>query len=203
MNAIRQARVCPKGTVLFTEGEAPRGLVVLCSGRVKLTAASSGGRSLIVRVAEPGEVLGLSAVMTDSAYEVSAKTLELSQISFLPRDDFLRFLRSHAEVSLRVARHLGQELRRAYHQVTRIALAPTARAKLAGLLLDWAGCDAHPAAKAGRLQLHLTHEEIGELIGSSRETIARLLNDFRRKGLIRMKGTLITIPEPRKLDALL
>ena len=203
LNAIRQTNVYPKGTELFVQGQQPRGLYVLCSGRVKLTATSTSGRTLIVRVAEPGEVLGLSAVMSNTAYDVSATTLEPCQVNFIPRDSFLSFLQGYGEVSVRVAQHLSVELRRAYHQVARIALASTARAKLAGLLLEWAERDAQPASPEVRFQLRMTHEEIGELVGSSRETIARILSDFRRRGLVQIEGRSITIPDRSRLEKLL
>jgi CRP/FNR family transcriptional regulator len=176
---------------------------VLCSGKVKLTASSSGGRSMIVRVAEPGEILGLSAVVSNGAYEVSAETLEPSQVNFLPRPEFLRFLEAHGEVSLRVAQHLSHEIRRAYEQLTRIALAPTARAKLAALLLEWTRREGQPSDKGIRFVLRLTHEEIGELIGSSRETVTRMLNDFRRAGWITFKGSSMSVRDPGKLEKLL
>lgn len=204
LNAIRQTSVYPKGAILFVEGQPSRGIFLLCTGSAKLTATSGRGGAVIVRVADTGEVLGLSAVMSDAAYEVSAETLEPSEVSFLPREDFHRFLQRNGEVSLRVARHLSMELRRAYHQVIRIALGPNARAKLAGLLLDWASYHARPAARGGVcFHLRLTHEEIGELIGSSRETVTRLLNGLRRQGLIQTQGTLVTVPDPAKLEAIL
>lgn len=202
LNSIRQTSVYPPGATLFVEGQPARGLFVLCAGRAKLTASSTQGRFLIVRVAETSEVLGLSAVMANGNYEVSAETLEPAQVNFLPRADFLRFLGRHGEVSLRVAEHLSMELGRAYRQVARIALAPTAEAKLAALLLEWARHDSRPAPKGVRFQLRLTQEEIGELIGSSRETVSRLLNEFRRKGWIHLKGSLVTLPDPRKLEHL-
>lgn len=203
LTALRQASVYPAGAVLFVEGQPARGLFVLCSGKAKLTTSSSQGRAVIVRVAEAGELLGLSAVVSSVPYEVSAQTLEPAEVNYLPRADFLRFLQSYGEVALRVAQHLSLELRRAYNQVARIALAPTARAKLAGLLLDWADRDAQTASKAVRFQLLLTHEEIGELIGSSRETVTRLLSDFRRRGLIQIKGSVVTLAEPNRLKSIL
>jgi CRP/FNR family transcriptional regulator len=203
LNRLRQTSVYPQAAVLFVEGQPCRGLFVLCSGKAKLTASSNTGRSVIVRVAEPGEVLGLSAVMANGSYEVSAETLEPTQVNFIPRQEFLRFLESHGEVSLRVAQHLSLDLRRAYDQVTRIALAPTARAKLAGLLLEWARRDSQPSGKGLRFVLRLTHEEIGELIGSSRETVTRMLNDFRRAGLITFKGSSMSVRDPGKLEKLL
>ena len=87
--------------------------------------------------------------------------------------------------------------------MARIALASTARAKLAGLLLDWADQAAKRAASDVHFQLRMTHEEIGELVGSSRETIARILSDFRRRGLIQSEGRSITISDRSKLEALL
>ena len=116
LDSIRQTITHPKGTEVFVQGQQPRGLYVLCSGRVKLTAASSNGRSLIVRVAVPGEVLGLSAVMSNSACDVSATTLEPCQLNFIPRQLFLGFLHDYGEVSVRVAHHLSVELRHAYHR---------------------------------------------------------------------------------------
>lgn len=202
LDSMRQSSVYPPGALLFVEGQPARGMFVLCSGRAKLTAASTRGRSLIVRVAETGEVLGLSAVISNGTYEVSAETLEPTQVNFLPRPEFLRFLQTHGEVSVRVAEHLSMELRRAYRQVARIALAPTARAKLAALLLDWASRDSQPTAKGVRFQLRLSQEEVGELIGASRETVNRLLTDFRRRGLVQVKGSTVTLPDPHKLEAL-
>lgn len=203
LNAIRQTHVYPKGTQLFAKGQEPRGLFVLCSGRVKLTTTAMSGRALIVRVAEPGEVLGLSAVLSNSAYDVNATTMDPSQVNFLAREAFLEFLRGHGEVSARVAHHLSVELRRAYRQVARIALASSAHAKLAGLLLDWADRAGTPASPDVRFELRMTHEEIGELVGSSRETVARLLSEFRRKGWILVEGKSFSIANRGGLEALL
>ena len=203
LNAIRQTSVYPKGALLFVEGQPCRGLFVLCSGHAKLTASSPRGRSVIVRIARAGEVLGLSAVISNTPYEVSAETLVPAEANFLPREGFLRFLQNNGEVSVRVDHYLSVELQRAYNQVVRIALAPTARAKFAGLLLDWAEREGQPATKGTRFQLRLTHEEIGELIGSTRETVTRLFNDFRRRGLIKTNGTLVSVPDQGKLKAFL
>lgn len=129
LNAMRQTRACSKGAVLFIEGEPPRGLFILCSGRAKLIASFRGDRPLIVRIAGPGEVLGLSVVRSNAAHDVTAEAVELSQVSYIPQDDFLRFLQNHGEVSVRVAQQLSMELRDAHHQLARIALAPTVQAR--------------------------------------------------------------------------
>lgn len=203
LNAIRRTTIYPKGAMLFVEGQPCRGLFVLCSGKAKMAASSQSGRSVIVRVAGAGEVLGLGASLANRPYELSAETLEPAEVNFLPREEFLHFLQEYGEVSVRVAQHLGMELLRAYNQLSRIALGPTARAKLASVLLDWA--QSETARDEGKLEFHLrlSHEEIGALIGSSRETVTRLLSDFRRRGLVKTKGAVVSLPDPEKLKALL
>ena len=203
LDTIRQTSVYPKGAVLFVEGQPADGLFVLCSGKAKLTASYPQGRSIILRVAGPGEVLGLSAAISAANHDASAEVLEPAQVNFLPRDTFIGFVERHGEVAVRIAQHVSSELRRAHHQVVRIALAPTARAKLAGWLLDWAGREAQPTKRGARFQLPLTRQEIGELIGSSRETVSRILNDFRRKGLIRLNGSFVTLQDPSTLKKIL
>ena len=203
LNAIRRTTLYPKGALLFVEGQPCRGLFVLCSGKAKLAASSQSGRSVIVRIAGAGEVLGLGAAVANRPYEVGAETLEPAEVNFLPREEFLHFLQEFGEVSVRVAQHLGMELLRVHNQLSRIALGPTARAKLASVLLDWGRSET--SQEGGKLEFHLrlSHEEIGALIGSSRETVTRLLSDFRRRGLVKTKGTLVSMPDPEKLKALL
>jgi CRP/FNR family transcriptional regulator len=106
LNALRQTSFYPRGAVLFVEGESPRGVFVLCGGQAKLTATSVDGQSLTLRIVEPGEVLGLSSVISNIPYAAGAETLAPSQISFILRLPFLQFLRAHTDVSLRVAKHL-------------------------------------------------------------------------------------------------
>jgi CRP/FNR family transcriptional regulator len=202
LTALQQRRVVMAGAALFTEGHTPHGLFVLCSGRVKVTASSVAGRTLILRLAGPGDVLGLSAVVLNAAYGVSARALELTQFNFIARDAFLRFLEGRSDLWVRVATHLAAEVHRSHRQVSRIALAPTARAKLAGLLLDWIEGDAGTTGASIRFSLPLTHEEIGELIGSSRETVARLFTQFRRQNLIQARGRFVTVPDRRRLEAI-
>ena len=203
LDTMRQTSVYPKGAILFVEGQTADGLFVLCSGKVKLTASYPQGRSIILRVAAPGEVLGLSAALSAANHDASAEVLESAQVNFLPRTTFMGFVERNGEVAVRIAQHLGAELRRAHHQVVRIALAPSARAKLAGWLLDWAGREAQPTKKGTRFQLPLTRQEIGELIGSSRETVSRILADFNRKGLVHVNGSSITVENPSGLEKIL
>src|SRR3954466_14238964 len=92
LDSIKFTGIYPKGSLLFVEGEQPRGVFVLCSGRAKLTMSSSEGKRLITKIAEPGEIIGVSASILGKPYEVTAETVEPSQVNFIRRDDFLRLL---------------------------------------------------------------------------------------------------------------
>ncbi len=196
LNGIRQTALYPEGALLFVEGESPRGVFVLCAGEAKLTATSKSGESIILRLAEPGEVLGLSSLIANTAYTATAETLTPAQVAFIPARKFQRFLRSHPDVSVRVAEHLSMELHKSWEQARLLALAPSTRSKLAQLLLEWAAEHGTSDAEGVSVPFHMTHEEIGRIIGASRETVSRLLSDFKRRRLIRVKGsTLLLVPD--------
>lgn len=202
LKSIRQTTVYPAGAVLFAEGEKPRGLFILCSGQAKLTASSEEGRRTTLRLAQANEVLGLSSVIGNTPYPATAEVLTPAQVAFIPRPQFFKFVQSLPEVAARVAEHLSQELHKAWEQMRLLSLLTTTRAKLAHVLLTWAGLHGRDTAEGVQVPIHLTQEEIGETIGASRETVSRLLGDFRRRHLIRIVRGAIVLRQPEKLRAL-
>jgi CRP/FNR family transcriptional regulator, cyclic AMP receptor protein len=203
LNSIRQASFYPRGAVLFMEGESPRGLFVLCVGKAKLTANSADGHGLTLRSVDAGEVIGLSSVVSGRPYPATAETLSPSQVSFIPRMEFLRFLRSNSDVSIRVAKHLSMELDQAWSQSRMVALAPDTQAKLAQFLIDQAERHGQTTSDGLRLALNMTHEEIAKNIGASRESVSRILKDLRNRGVICVSGGAIIILHAIELSNLL
>lgn len=201
-DSINYPTTFPKGAMLFVEGQTPRGIFVLCAGRVKLSTGSSDGRTLITQIAEPGEILGLSATVSGRPYEVTSETLDPCSVKFVRREDFLQFLREHGEACLRVAQLLSQNYITAYEQVRSIGLSHTATEKLARLLLDWSEKDGTETDQGIRLKVTLTHEEIAQLIGSSRETVTRLFGDLKSKKMIQVKGATLLICDKAALESL-
>jgi CRP/FNR family cyclic AMP-dependent transcriptional regulator len=202
LDAISSPATYPKGAILFVEGQDPRGVFVICNGRVKLSASSAGGKSLILRVAEPGEVVGLPGTISGKPYEATAEALEPIQANFIPREPFLEFLCAHGEVALRVAEVLSGIYYAIYREVRCLGLSGSVEEKLACFLLDFAAGHASDHAQT-RATLTLTHEEIAEMIGSSRETVTRLFADFKRKGLVQLHGSTLVISDKTGLRKLL
>ncbi len=202
LNSLRHSCLYPRGAVLFGEGEAPTGLFILCSGQVKLSVGSSSGHVINLRIVDPGEALGLNNVIANEPYSVRAETLSHCQVSFISKLHFLQLLRAHPDLSLNVSRHLSMELHKAYDQTRLLALAPGTQVKVAQFLMAWAEQHGELAMEGMRVAVHMTHEEIGESIGASRETVSRVLGDFRRKRLIQMRGGTIVILQPQQLRGL-
>src|SRR5271165_450631 len=108
LNEIKSTAIYPKSAVLFIEGQRPRGVFVLCAGRVKLSTSSSEGKTIITKISESGDVLGLNATISDRPYEVTAEMIEPGQANFIARDNLLQFLRDNGEVAVRVAEQLSR-----------------------------------------------------------------------------------------------
>jgi CRP/FNR family cyclic AMP-dependent transcriptional regulator len=132
-DGIKVASTETRGTVLFSEGRPSKGIFILCEGRAKLTICSETGKRLMLRIAGPGEVLGLGATMAGTAYEVSAELLDASQVVHIKRKDLLKFLRDHRDVCMMVVNMLSQDLHGAYERVRSIGLSRSRRPRTARL----------------------------------------------------------------------
>ena len=126
-DAIKTIQVQPKSTLLFAEGRPSKGIYVLCDGRAKLSICSENGKRLMLRIAGPGEVLGLGATMASTPYEVTAELLDASQVVYVKRKDLLKFLRDHREACMMVVQMLSQDLHAAYERVRSIGLTRSRR----------------------------------------------------------------------------
>lgn len=191
----------PGGAILFIEGQMPRGAFVLCSGKVKLSTTSREGKVLILKIVEPGEVMGLSAVISGEAYEITAETLEPSLVNFVEGDGLLRLMERSGELGLRSAQAVSREFQYAYREIHELVLARSSSGKLARLLLSWM-TGVEKETREFRIQTPVTHEEMAQRIGASRETVTRLLSELRKKDLIRLDGATLVIKNRTALEAM-
>jgi CRP/FNR family transcriptional regulator, cyclic AMP receptor protein len=191
----------PAGAVLFVEGQAPRGIYMICKGRVKLTMSSPEGKTLIARVGEAGEVLGLHSSISGLPYELSAEALEPCQINFVRREDFLKLAAEHVDVHVSIAQQLSNSYRSACQQIRYLGLSQSATEKLARFLLRSAA-EGQETKDGIRIHLNLTHEEIAQIVGVARETVTRSLTELRRKAVISTKGASVVIRRKSALEAM-
>ena len=157
---IKFATAYPPGAVLFVEGQQPRGIFVLCKGTIKISINSPSGRTMIVKLAEPGEVLGLSATISGKPYEVTAETIDPCQVNFVKRDDFLKFLKDDVDVCFKVAEQLSEKYHNACKEVRSLGLSHSAAEKLAALLLEWSAKSGETAEREPRLKVRLDRKSV-------------------------------------------
>ena len=201
LTEVSHKSILPAGAILFVEGQSPRGMFILCSGKVNLSTTSREGKILILKTADAGEALGLSATVSGAGYESTAETATPCQLNFVDRKHFLDLMPSHSEVGLHAAQCLSRDFQSAYRDIHDLVLTRSSAGKLARLLLS------HSPAKGGedvetRIHSTMTHEEMAQRIGASRETVTRLLSNLKKKQLIRLDGPTLVIRDRNALQAL-
>lgn len=199
--SIKLSSRYPEGSILFLENEKARGIFLVCSGTVKLSVSSRGGKTLILQIAKPGEVIGLSASMSGIPYEVTAETLHPSEIVFIRREDFMQFIHRFPEAYEAVIQQLNLQYGRACEQLRTIGLSTTVHEKLARLFLHWSSGEPQ-STEMNQIKVPLTHEQIASCLGSTRETVTRTLSDFKHRHLVTLRGTTVTISDRPALMAM-
>ena len=202
LDKLAFTNVYPAGAALFFEGQPPRGAFLLCHGSAKISISSGDGKTLINRIVHAGEVLGLSGSISGHLYKGTAETLEPSQVNFIRRDDFIRLLEQHHRAALNAARQLAQVVEINADHIRSLVLSHSAAEKLAHLLLEWMAENGKDVDNGTRIQLLMTHEDISQLIGTSRETVTRLLKEFREKRILSIKGASLTVHDKAALERL-
>lgn len=191
----------PTGMVLFTETQPASGIYVVLDGEIKLSINSPDGRRLSFRIAKAGEVLGLSSALSGGPYEMTADTLYPAKVAHISQQVFLQFLSRHPAVYQSVAREMVRTYNTACEQLRMVGLSTSVPERLARLLLVWSDEPGQKPERSARCRISLTHEQIGEFIGASRETVTRTLSIFKNHHLVAQHGCTLTIPSRVALES--
>ena len=198
---VKISKYYPRGSVLFAEGQRPRGVYVLCTGRAKVSVASAEGRTFVLRIAGAGDVLGLNSVLNDRPAGATVETLERCRIDFVSREDFVKLLDRDKKAYLDVTRALSSKLSGLIEHARLLLVSQSAAEKLARLLVRW--CDEHGkrTAEGIRINSGFTHEDIAQTICTSRETVTRMLGEFKRKQIVSLIGNTIFVRNRKALES--
>src|SRR6516164_7375781 len=192
----------PEGSTLLLRDRPVEGVFLLLEGSAKVSISSPRGATIILGIARPGDVLGLSAAISGTPSEITAETMAPSRLCFIHRDDFVRSLNLSGESCLQVVELISRQLREAFELIRIIGGAQSARRKLAALLLNWATSRGTSTEQGIEIELHLTEEEIGQMIGSSRGTVSRLLAAMKRDQILSVNGSAFCIRKKAALQEL-
>lgn len=198
--ALRQTH--DAGTVLYSEGEAPQGVFILCGGRAKISISSTRGSVVIVKVANTGEALGLEAVLANRAHEETAALVDSCQVKFVAREKMLSYLAAHGEAALKAALQLNANCSSAREQIRHIGLSVSGRERLTRLLITWANAGESGQPWERIVRAPFTHLEIAQMVGSTRETVTRALNNLKRTGVLEIRGKTFIVKNVEELERL-
>ena len=182
-----------RGNVLFTEGEPARGIYIVLEGRATVSISSPGGKTVILRVAQSGDVLGLNSTLRNSAYDVTVQTLEPCHTDFISRSELIALLERSQQCTQAVLLALSDELTELADRTKSLLLSQTSSVRLAKLLLEWGTRTTANRLPRVRIQKSFTQEEIAQMIGSSRETVTRLLTTLSKRRIIELTTDSILI----------
>lgn len=183
---MKVSKYYARGSVLFTEGQQPRGVYVLREGRAKVSVASAEGKTFVLRIAEVGDLLGVHSILMGRPSGATVETIERCRIDFVSRDDFVKLLNRDQHAYLGVAQALSNKLNGVMEHARLLLLSESATEKLARLLVRW--CDEHGTSTPQGIRINsgLTHEDMAQMICASRETVTRVLGELRRRRIVRV-----------------
>ncbi len=189
------------GELVFYEGLPAHGLYILCEGKIKVAKRLKGGRSQILKLLAPGEVLGEKTLFDQETYTCYAKALEPSRLMFIAREDFLAFMRKYPDVAFRLIEKLSRELKAFGDKLVEIS-AHSAKERVARVLLELARAFGRETQEGLDLGVELPRAEIAEMAGVTTETAVRVLSEFKERGILALPGRRIVILKPGELQSL-
>ena len=200
LNAACFRVTLPVGSTVFHEGDEPNGVFILRKGRAKVTMNSEEGRTVILYLAAPGELLGLSSTISGNRRQVSSIAVEPCELDMVRRDAFLDFLNRHEDQFRAALDELAMQHTCILHAIRRLSLAPSLLANLARFLLGLNCPEAEP--QTDKVHLRMTQEEIAQQLGTTRESVTRTLSRLRKDHIIEQRGHIITILNRKMLEHL-
>ncbi len=189
-----------RGRVLFAEGEPARGVYILRTGRASQSISSSEGRIVILRMARAGDVLGLNSVLRNASYDTTVKALQPCRTDFISRAHLIELMERSQRGAHAMLKILSHELTELTDRARLLLLPQTALGRLARLLLQACYDSDGSKSSSSRIERVFTHEEMAQMICSSRETVTRLLATLSKQQVIRVTPDSILIGDRPALE---
>lgn len=199
LERIQQRDIYPGGSTVFAEGEEARGMYCICSGKVKLSISSLDGRSIITGIAASGDLIGKNALLLGRPHILTAEAVEISQLCFIKRDDFISFLSQNADVGLKLAIKFGNELYEAYSEVRDITFKRSYE-RFVELLIKLCRSNCETTPHGIILKINLNRDELAEMIGTSTRTLARVIMKLKYLGIIECRRQQFLIRDRAALE---
>jgi CRP-like cAMP-binding protein len=193
-------RTFRRGEIIYFPTEPGRSVLLLARGRVKIRSVTPEGKETILAFIDEGELFGELALLDEQPRNEYAEAVGEARVIALLREDLLWLMAQRPDVALSLTRLVGLRRRRIENRLRNLLFRPT-RERLLSLLQELLEFHGRPAGSAWEIGLRLSHQELANLIGATRETVTLALGQFQREGLIRVHRRLITVVDRVRLEA--
>jgi len=200
LEARARARTFPRGAAVYVPDDPGETVLLLTEGRVKIRTLTADGRETILVFVEPGELFGELALVDAAPRDEHAEAVQDSRLLAIPRDELLGLIARRPDVALSVTKLLGLRLRRVENRLKNVLFRST-RERLVALLLELVGSHGKAVPGGWEVGVKLTHQDLANLIGSSRESVTLTLGRLQRDGLIAVVRRRIVVRDRARLAA--
>ncbi|MCL7764256.1 Crp/Fnr family transcriptional regulator [Polaribacter sp. Z014] len=197
MSNCKTSRVIKKGEAIFEEGERLKGIFCIKDGVCKVSKMSENGRNQIIGLVTRGDLLGERSLISDEASNLKAVALNDMEVCFIPKEEILKDLSKNSNFTMNVLKDMAQTLKQADNVIVDMA-QKTVKQRLAETLLRLHSKFGTNAENT--INIHLSREDIANIIGTATESAIRLLSDLKKKKIIEFKGKDISILDSSELD---
>ena len=194
LSAQHATQVFPKKTTLFTEGNNPRYLYYLHSGKVKLYKTSEYGKELIINICQEGDFIGYTTLIKEQPYTFSAATMEETTMSLIPKEDFQQLLYANKDVASRLIKMLANNISDKEEQLLHLAYHSVRKRVAEALLLLHDRFE-----KDGQSEISILREDLARIVGTAKESVIRMLTEFKEDGYIEVQDGGIKVINSKKL----
>ena len=199
ISACKTSRLIKKGEVIFEEGDHLNGVYCISDGICKVSKMSSNGRDQIIHLVKKGDILGERSLINDEVANLKATAINDMEVCFIPREEIIKDLEKNPSFSMNVLKDLASSLKNADNVIVDMA-QKTVKQRLAEMLVNLEDKFGHDVENI--LNIHLSREDIANIIGTATESAIRLLSEFKKEGVISLKGkniSLKNIPQLKKI----
>ena len=201
LNRVTRMEDIKRRQLIYLPGDAPDTVYLLKAGRVKISRVNDEGKELILAIMDPGEVFGELEVLDSSPRDTIAEALEDISVCVMRREDFVEVLKKNPDLTYRLTKLIGFKLKKIENRIEDLVFSDVP-VRLAHLLMNLSNEFGQQEDGGIRLNVRITHQELANLIGSTRETVSATLSDFKRRGFILQDHRTIIIQDSKSLGAL-
>ncbi len=198
MESVSRIKKFKRGEPVYVPADEADGILLVVSGRIKICHLTPEGKQSILVFVEPGEIFGELSVVDPTSRQEYTEASEATQLVLIPREEIHRVMRDHPDLTMGITKLIGVRRRRVERRLRNL-LFHSNRERLVHLLLELIEQYGRSVENGIELSIKLSHQDMANIIGSTRETVTVVLGELQREGMIEIARRRVKIVDLAKL----